>query len=701
MLRKAHQKNDQIIRQPTQPATPSKKEENFAIMRERARNREEAKQKELERRKKPAVVTSPAPASALSHGPPLRHADEGDDWILLPKPKLAAKNGNNLHVRHISNVSIGSAYTNFSDVLEEALYPTAANGPLANFDAMLRQSADRLRARKQAESATPGVAHESPTKSKIRVPATFHGHPSTEDKTSPMRKNPGNPLAKSLGAKSVHFDPAIQIMGPLLSNNGQSRKLLERSDSGCAQNHPFFESLVKGSPAGRQTEKSESEMIAEILKTGAEDIDRVVYTFKAMKKGNKKKLDRLLKALRELDSGSDRDSDGGRVESADTPHKQRAGSNLNPDAPEFSPTRATTMPRAIVPSYGTGPGQPVWIYTGPKTMPASPTRSPRKPLQENTFLTMPRTRSTHNTIVHLDEGQTTPKQQIQTIRKRVILDDPDDVACREVDILSRKYAEEYLGGFLKRYPMTGTKAQVVPKKKLEDLERERSKENLAVVLSGKVASSLGSGMSGFGVRSGWINGVPPTVPVMPGGFGVLPLQELKPKKLESSAADIQQKLELLLLKKKENKVKEMREKIMLGRTGIIGGGDVSVGQPGWVAPNHQTTTRVGMRVLSDGANYAPRNAGAAVLAVLRGEPLPVATPGGNSTAAVDGSYLGDGNDENATVNAAPKAWKERDGAPQRNPFRDISHESQASSYATVNMDLESGRREGKEGKEHQ
>ena len=105
----------------------------------------------------------------------------------------------------------------------------------------------------------------------------------------------------------------------------------------------------------------------------------------------------------------------------------------------------------------------------------------------------------------------------QTVRKRVIWDDPDEPGGREVAILSKKYAERFLTRFEEKYPLTGTKAKVVPKKKLEDLPKKLDEDLL-------------------------LNGV----------------ASLKPKKLATDAADVQQRLELLLLKKKEAKVKKLR-----------------------------------------------------------------------------------------------------------------------------------------------
>lgn len=105
----------------------------------------------------------------------------------------------------------------------------------------------------------------------------------------------------------------------------------------------------------------------------------------------------------------------------------------------------------------------------------------------------------------------------QTVRKRVIWDDPDEPGGREVAILSKRYAERFLTRFEEKYPLTGTKAKVVPKKKLEDLPKKLDEDLL-------------------------LNGV----------------ASLKPKKLATDAADVQQRLELLLLKKKEAKVKKMR-----------------------------------------------------------------------------------------------------------------------------------------------
>ena len=103
-------------------------------------------------------------------------------------------------------------------------------------------------------------------------------------------------------------------------------------------------------------------------------------------------------------------------------------------------------------------------------------------------------------------------EKTTSVRKRVIWDNPDEPGGREVIILSKKYAEEYLSAFLKNYPLTGQKAKVLPKKRLEDLPRRYEDEVV-----------LGAG-------------------------------SLKPQKLASDAADIQQKLELLLLRKKENRV---------------------------------------------------------------------------------------------------------------------------------------------------
>ncbi len=427
----------------------------------------------------------------------------------------------------------------------------------------------------------------------------------TVKKTQDVKETATEPHTKSamsmshrvpVQQKSVRWDPEVVSIGAAVPEKKNSpghhlRKLFEQ---------------VKESNNPKDDEK---------------DVDEAVATLRQLKKlGKKGKLGAIMQALKDMDSGSDEEmaakspkdtivnvkevevvdetqvtTRGGRVASDSSPILTESATvsvavssntnystrRLNPAVPEFNPrscvpmfgamnakendawgTSATSTPRLkatdldmpasmfsllpppALPLQERTPSpfvmDPAIIAIGPKTPPRksfarelallesklhSPERalydrSPHKIYQNPLYpLSDPAVveyrYSPERPFFHSRHPAPPTPAGTQTMptRKRIIWDNPDDPGGREAVIQSRRYAEEYLEGFTKKYPLTGQKATVVPKKKLEDL--------------------------------------PPMAE---------PEGALKAKRLATEAAEIQQKLELLLLKKKEAKVLKMRKR---------------------------------------------------------------------------------------------------------------------------------------------
>ncbi|OBT85303.1 hypothetical protein VE02_07809 [Pseudogymnoascus sp. 03VT05] len=295
--------------------------------------------------------------------------------------------------------------------------------------------------------------------------------------------------------KSVSWDPAITLTGPVI-NPVSERPTAEA----------MFERLFVEDGGKEAAERQET--------GGDEDVDAFMSTFKRWKKGDRNKLDSLLKALRDIETDNDTDyENGGKVDEdmQNSAPGQDTTTGFDPRVPDFKPlifreneiwvqkvrshTRPTLSASAIptapatinIPFRVAPPGHPPWPIPGKfgNTLPY------QRPLRANT---RPNSRG-----------------DSQPTKKRVIWDNPEDPGGREAVMQSQRWAGELLERFTKKYPLTGQKAAVVPKKRLADLPLSRSNSNT-----------------------------------------------LKVARMVSDAADIQQKLEVLLMQKKEAKARGIR-----------------------------------------------------------------------------------------------------------------------------------------------
>lgn len=296
--------------------------------------------------------------------------------------------------------------------------------------------------------------------------------------------------------KSVSWDPAITHIGPVVQRPGE-RKTAEA----------LFEKLFM------KDESKEAVAVGQEI-CGDVDVDTFVSTFKRWKKGDKDKLDSLLKALREIDTDTDTDTDsahGDGEDMQDNTQNQKIAAAFNPQVPDFKPFTfqeneiciqkvRSQMPATLATSV-TRPIAPATINIPLRVQANAPRPVPYK--FENIFLPY---QCSLRCNTRPNSGT-----EAQPIKKRVIWDNPEDPGGREAVMQSQRWAGELLEQFTKKYPLTGQKASVVPKKRLEDLPKAKSTSNT-----------------------------------------------LKVAKMVSKAADIQQKLEVLLMQKKEAKAKVIR-----------------------------------------------------------------------------------------------------------------------------------------------
>lgn len=352
---------------------------------------------------------------------------------------------------------------------------------------------DQERQQDQDNKADPPRPNST---SRSALDPTENGHPSAPPVVlSAVGHSPSISSPHRTNNKSVSWDPAITLIGPVIN------PVNERPTAEAMFERLFVEDREKEAAERQET-------------GGDEDVDAFVSNFKRWKKGDKSKLDSLLKALRNIETDTDTDSENGEKVDEDMQNSaqgQDTTTGFDPRVPDFKPlifreneiwvqkvrphTRPT-LPASTRPAYPATinipfraalPGRPPWHITGKfgNTLPY------HRPLRINT---RPNSRG-----------------DSQPTKKRVIWDNPEDPGGREAVMQSQRWAGELLVRFTKKYPLTGQKAAVVPKKRLEDLPISRSNSNT-----------------------------------------------LKVAKMVSNAADIQQKLEVLLMQKKEAKARGIR-----------------------------------------------------------------------------------------------------------------------------------------------
>ncbi|ELR07951.1 hypothetical protein VC83_00065 [Pseudogymnoascus destructans] len=332
--------------------------------------------------------------------------------------------------------------------------------------------------------------------SKSALDPTENGHHSVPPAILPaVDHSPSNTSPRRTLNKSVSWDPAITLIGPVIN------PVNERPTTEAMFERLFVEDGGKGAAERQET-------------GGDKDVDAFVSTFKRWKKGDRNKLDSLLKALRDIETDTDTDSENGEKVDEDIQNSaqgQDTTTGFDPRVPDFKPiifreneiwlqkvsshtcptlsaSARPTAPATInIPFHAALQGRPPWPITGKfgNTLPY------QRPLRAHT---RPNSRG-----------------DSQPTKKRVIWDNPEDPGGREAVMQSQRWAGELLERFTKKYPLTGQKAAVVPKKRLEDLPISRSNSNT-----------------------------------------------LKVAKMVSDAADIQQKLEVLLMQKKEAKARGIR-----------------------------------------------------------------------------------------------------------------------------------------------
>jgi hypothetical protein len=286
--------------------------------------------------------------------------------------------------------------------------------------------------------------------------------------------------------KSVRWDPAIVFIGPAESTDKEKTEKTSASKK--------LEMLF---------ENKNDECEADV------NLNSLVKTFTQWKKGDKKKLEVLLKALREIEMDSE-------TETADSPTKKQEKSKatskpavLDPRVPEFNPSYLKENDVSMGRQQPQSRAKPELAQ-----MPVRPLMEKSMvPLQERVLQPILNDPAIVEIKDHSPVKSDIPSGSgcdVQAAKKRIIWDNPAD-GGREAVMLSQRFALEYLEGFMKKYPLTGQKAAVLPKKRLEDMP---------------IVKEVGG--------------------------------TAKMAKMKSDAADIQQKLEMLLLKKKEGKVVKRR-----------------------------------------------------------------------------------------------------------------------------------------------
>lgn len=328
--------------------------------------------------------------------------------------------------------------------------------------------------------------------SKSTQGSTENGNHSVPAANSPLTSSP-----RRTQNKSVSWDPAITLIGPVISHAN------ERPTAEALFERLLMEDVGNGVAWGEET-------------GGDKDVDAFVSTFKRWKKGDRSKLDSLLKALRDIEADIDTDSANEEKVNEDMQNNapgQNTITGFDPRVPDFKPfifreneiwvqkvrshtpvTLSELASRPIAPATINIPfraafrGRPPWPTPGKFENVVLPYQRPVRV----------------STRPNWGGGS-------QPIKKRVIWDNPEDLGGREAVMQSQRWAGELLEQFTKKYPLTGQKAAIVPKKRLEDLPISRPNSNT-----------------------------------------------LKVAKMVSNAADIQQKLEVLLMQKKEAKARGIR-----------------------------------------------------------------------------------------------------------------------------------------------
>lgn len=325
-----------------------------------------------------------------------------------------------------------------------------------------------------------------------------NGHHSAPPAVLPaVDHSPSISSPRRMQNKSVSWDPAITLIGPV------KNPVNERPTAEAMFERLFVEDGEKGVAEEQET-------------AGDKDVNAFVSTFKRWKKGDRNKLDSLLKALRDIEADTDTDSANGEKVDEDIQNSapgQNATTGFDPRVPDFKPlifreneiwvpkvrshTPATLSASAArpkapatinIPFRAAPRGRPPWPITGKFQNVVLPHQ---RPLRAGT--------------------RSNSGCDSQPIKKRVIWDNPEDPGGREAVMQSQRWAGELLERFTMKYPLTGQKAAIVPKKRLEDLPISRPNINT-----------------------------------------------LKVAKMVSDAADIQQKLEVLLMQKKEAKARGIR-----------------------------------------------------------------------------------------------------------------------------------------------
>lgn len=487
MLKKAHFKPDQASRPNTQHMMQPEYEERAREARAFIDEHDLSKHKTLQ---DPAS----APSGTDQHNIALTNSK--------PSKNNISSDGNEIHKAKVRKQDvprqgsiIGQKSCPKSDQIHqyEPLWMNVRPGDTDNFAKM------RERSSRQQPQPNLGIGVSSTSKndaSKIPLGRTTFGGHSTQSILFPdMESRPAVSMPQRGRNKSVRWDPAITFIGPIIKP--KNKKVTAEAK--------FDKLFDKGKEKAKDCEDA--------------NIDLFVETFKQWKKGDKKKLEMLLKALREIEVDSETDStnpEKAKQNQRDNSITQPRTTPLDPRVPEFSPSNLKEnevwiwKPRPYVPPT---PVPPTPATPAPSPIISASVNILSLPLQERipqTILGDPaiaviQDQSPLRTDILSNLGTST-----QSIKKRVIWDNPD-ADGREAVMLSQRFAAEYLEGFMKKYPLTGQKAAVMPKKRLEDLP---------------IAKDVGN--------------------------------TLKITKMQTNAAEIQQKLEVLLLKKKEAKAIKTR-----------------------------------------------------------------------------------------------------------------------------------------------
>lgn len=337
----------------------------------------------------------------------------------------------------------------------------------------------------------------STTKSTLS-PTQNSNHSVPDVVPSPVNHNPSTSSPRRMQNKSVSWDPAITLIGPVINP---------------ANKRPTAETMLK-----RLFVEDGGKGVAETQETTSDkDVDPFISTtFKRWKKGDRNKLYSLLKVLRDIEADIDTASANGEAVDEDMQNnatEQNTSTGFDPRVPDFKPLvskeneiwvqKARSRKPATLSVLAAGPIAPATINIPYRTALRGRPPWPVSSKFKNTGVQYQHSLGA-NSLAN-------PGGDLQPVKKRLIWDNPEDPGGREAIMQSKRWAGELLEQFTKKYPLTGQKATVVPKKRLEDLPISRQNSNT-----------------------------------------------LKVAKMVSNAADIQQKLELLLMQKKQAKARGVR-----------------------------------------------------------------------------------------------------------------------------------------------